>query len=75
MSHDVAALEMLMVKAQPPPEADYIIAYQKCKYAINIVSKLGHHLSSPTASDLLQGLFGLLGELIRSNNGYVCVYL
>ncbi|XP_065901844.1 epidermal growth factor receptor kinase substrate 8-like isoform X2 [Dysidea avara] len=64
-----AALEILMMKAQPPPEADYIVAYQKCKYAINVVSKLGHHLSSPTSSELLQGLFGLLGELIRSNNG------
>jgi len=70
-SPDVAALEILMMKAQPPPEADYIMAYQKCKCAINVVSKLGHHLSSPTSSELLQGLFGLLGELIRSNNGYV----
>ena len=61
-----------MMKAQPPAKDDYITVYQKCKYAINLVSKLGHHLSSPTAAELLQGLFGLLGELIRSNNGYVC---
>ena len=66
----VAALELLMAKAQPPAEEDYLVVYQKCKYAINLVSKLGHHLSSPSASELLQGLFGLLGELIRSNNGY-----
>jgi len=65
----IAALELLMMKAQPPAEEDYMTVYQKCKYAINLVSKLGHHLSSPTASELLQGLFGMLGELIRSNNG------
>lgn len=64
-----AALENLLKKAQPPNEAAFVLAYQKCKFAVNLAAKLGHHLSHPSASKILKSLFSLLEELIGYNKG------
>ena len=53
----VAALEALRKRAEPPTEMEFTITYQKIKYGINLVSKLGHHLSSPSPAQLLKGFF------------------
>lgn len=36
------ALEALKKRAEPPTEQEFIVTYQKCRYGINLVSKLGH---------------------------------
>ena len=64
-----AALENLLKKAQPPNEAAFVLAYQKCKFAVNLAAKLGHHLSHPSASKILKSLFILLEELVGCNKG------
>lgn len=60
-----------MRKAQSPSDADFIEVYQKAKYGINLIAKLGHHLSNPTAEMLLEGFFVYLREFIKKNKVYV----
>lgn len=67
----VAAMIALMKRAEPPQEAEFIITYQKCKYAINLVAKLGHHLQDPTSDKLLQGFFVYLKEFTKRNKRLV----
>ena len=66
-----AALEALRKKAEPPSEEEFLKAYFKCKYALNLIAKLGHHLSSPSASQLQRGIFGYIVDLVKINNGFV----
>ena len=69
ISANSAVLEALKKKAEPPSEAEFTRAYQKCKYGINIVAKLGHHLSSPDAGELVRGIFMYLRQLVNINKG------
>ena len=64
-----AALEALKRKAEPPSEQEFTETYRKCKYGINLISKLGHHLSSPSPTELLRGIFGHIKELVHLNKG------
>ena len=64
-----ATVEKLLKKAQSPGEAAFVVAYQKCKFAVNLAAKLGHHLSHPSASKILKSLFNLMEELIGCNKG------
>ena len=70
-AHLSAALEALKKKAAPPTEQEFVLAYQKCKYGINLVSKLGHHLSTPTPTQLLRGFFAYIQEMVNMNKGLV----
>lgn len=71
LSHFAAVLEALKKRAEPPTEQEFIVTYQKCKYAINLVSKLGHHLSSPSPTQLLKGFFVYIREMVNMNQGSV----
>jgi hypothetical protein len=62
-------LEALKKRAEPPTEQEFIVAYQKCKYGINLISKLGHHLSSPSPTQLLKGFFVYVQEMVNMNKG------
>lgn len=64
-----AVLEALKKKAEPPTEEEFIVAYEKCKYGINLISKLGHHLSSPSPTQLLKGFFVYIQEMVNLNQG------
>jgi hypothetical protein len=64
-----AALEELKEQAQPPEEMAFIATYQKCKFAINLTAKLGHHLSNPPAYKMIKSILGVLDELIGCNGG------
>lgn len=70
-----AALEALKKKAEPPTEQEFIVAYEKCKYGINLISKLGHHLSSPSPTKLLKGFFVYIQEMVNMNQGWVQEYI
>jgi len=63
-------LEALKRKAEPPNEQEFIVTYQKCKYGINQIAKLGHHLSSPSAGELLKEIFSYIQHFINLNKGY-----
>ena len=65
----LAVLEALKKKAEPPSEADFHKTYQKCKYGVNIIAKLGHHLSSPSPGELVKGIFAYLRQLVNINKG------
>ena len=65
----LAVLDTLMRKAQAPPEAEYVLVYQKCKYGINLIAKLGHHLSNPPANKLIEGFFHFLREFMKREKG------
>ena len=71
----LAALEVLRKRAEPPTEQEFITTYQKCKYGINLVSKLGHHLSSPSPTKLLKGFFKYIQEMVNMNQGLVNRFL
>ena len=45
------------MKAEPPSDEEVKDAYSKCKLALNLAAKLGHHLSSPSASQMQAGIF------------------
>lgn len=64
-----AVLEALRKKAEPPTETEFIRTYQKCKYGINLIAKLGHHLSSPSPGELVKGIFVYLRQLVHINKG------
>ena len=64
-----AVLEALKKKAEPPSETEFIKTYQKCKYGINLIAKLGHHLSSPSPGELVKGIFVYLRQLVQINKG------
>ncbi len=69
MSRPTAAFEALRKKAEPPSEQEFTVAYRKCKYAINLITKLGHHLSSPSPGQLVTGIFTHIQEFVQLNNG------
>ena len=65
-----AALEALRVKAEPPSEEEFKEMYGKCKFALNLIAKLGHHLSTPSASELLAGIFSnYIAHFVSINKG------
>ena len=66
----VAALEALRAKAEPPSEDEFKETYKKCKFALNLIAKLGHHLSAPSASELQAGVFSnYISKLVSINKG------
>ena len=66
----VAALEALRQKAEPPSEAQFKETYSKCKFALNVIAKLGHHLSAPSASELQAGIFSnYIAHFVLINKG------
>lgn len=65
-----AALEALRLKAEPPSEAEFKETYSKCKFALNLIAKLGHHLSAPSASELQAGIFSTyIARFVSINKG------
>ena len=52
-----AALEELKERAEPPSEVEFMEIYRKCKFALNLIAKLGHHLSAPSATEFQAGIF------------------
>ena len=60
-----------MRKTRSPSEAEFIQVYQKLKYGINLLAKLGHHLSNPSADEMLEGFFVYMREFIKKNKSYV----
>ena len=40
----MSVIEALMKRSQLRDDADFIVAFQKAKYGINLIAKLGHHL-------------------------------
>ena len=65
----------LMKKTQSPSEAEFIQVYQKLKYGINLLAKLGHHLSNPSADEMLEGFFVYMREFIKKNRSYVAYHV
>ena len=65
-----AAVEALRKKAAPPTEDEFSVSFQKCKFGINLIAKLGHHLSSPSPVELLKGIFGYIQEFVQLNKRY-----
>ncbi|XP_067913538.1 epidermal growth factor receptor kinase substrate 8-like protein 3b [Heterodontus francisci] len=49
-----------------PPEEEYKECLQKLKYAFNLISKLEAELQAPSALDLVNVLFQILGFILRS---------
>ncbi len=66
----LAVLEALKRKAEPPNEQEFIGTYEKCKYGINQIAKLGHHLSSPSAGQLVKEIFKYIQHFINLNKGW-----
>ena len=65
-----AVLEALRQKAEPPTEAEFKETYGKCKFALNLTAKLGHHLSAPSASELQAAIFAsYISHLVSINKG------
>ena len=46
------------------------MTFQKVKYALNLIAKLGHHLQNPTADKLAEGFFLYMREFTKKNKGY-----
>lgn len=63
----IDAITALRRKAQLPPEAEFVMTYQKCKFGFNLIAKLGHHLQKPTGEKLMEGFFQYLREFTRRN--------
>lgn len=67
-------MEDLKKRAEPPTEEEFVITFQKCKYGINLIAKLGHHLSSPSPHKLLKGIFLYIRDMVNLNKGYKFTY-
>ncbi|EDO29184.1 predicted protein [Nematostella vectensis] len=65
----VKADSQLALEARPPPEADFVDAFQKFKHAFNLLARLRQHIHNPNASELVHYLFVPLSLLIRCTNG------
>jgi hypothetical protein len=72
-----AGIRKLTQKAQLPSDAEFVMTYQKIKYAINLVAKLGHHLLDPPADIMLEKVFVYLKEFMKKNQYivYICAEL
>ncbi|CAI8029603.1 Epidermal growth factor receptor kinase substrate 8-like protein 1 [Geodia barretti] len=67
--HD-AAIEELRLRAEPPSEEEFKEVYRKCKFALNLITKLGHHLSAPSASELQAAIFShYVSHFVSINKG------
>jgi hypothetical protein len=66
-----------MQRIQSPSDEEFITVYQKIKYAINLVAKLGHHLLDPPADIMLEKVFVYLKEFMKKNQYivYICAEL
>jgi len=53
----------------PPSEDQFFVAFQKCKFGINLIAKLGHHLSSPSPQRLLKGFLAYVRDMVNLNKG------
>lgn len=62
-----AVIESLAKKAQLPSDSDFVVAYQKVKFGINVLAKLGHHLQSPSVPNLLEAFFKFITEFVKRN--------
>ena len=63
-------MEELRLKAEPPGEEEFKEIYSKCKFAINLIAKLGHHLSAPSASEFQAGIFSnYISHFVSVNKG------
>ena len=70
--HLVAAMDELRLRAEPPSEEEFKEIYSKCKFALNLIAKLGHHLSAPSASELQAGIFSVyISHFVSINKGWV----
>ncbi|CAI8029605.1 Epidermal growth factor receptor kinase substrate 8 [Geodia barretti] len=66
--HD--AIEELRLRAEPPSEEEFKEVYRKCKFALNLITKLGHHLSAPSASELQAAIFShYVSHFVSINKG------
>ena len=65
-----AVIESLTKKAKMPPTEDFVVAFQKVKFGINLISKLGHHLQHPSAPQLLDAFFTFTKEFVKRNKRY-----
>lgn len=61
----------LKKQATPPSKEQFIQVYQLSKLGINLLAKLSHHLTSPSASELLTSIFKYILEFVQINKGYV----
>ena len=52
--------------ALPPGRSELVDAFQKSRYAINILGKLGHHLRNPSCTEILN----LLLETVKGLSDY-----
>ncbi|XP_020908683.1 epidermal growth factor receptor kinase substrate 8 [Exaiptasia diaphana] len=59
----------LAIEAKPPPESDFIDAFQKFKHAFNLLGRLRPYLHHPNAAELVHYLFVPLSLLVRCTNG------
>jgi hypothetical protein len=64
-------------RTRTPSDEEFITVYQKIKYAINLVAKLGHHLLDPPADIMLEKVFVYLKEFMKKNQYivYICAEL
>ena len=45
--------------------------FQKLKFGINLISKLGHHLQNPSAQQLIDAIFTYITEFVKRTKGLV----
>ncbi|XP_060891471.1 epidermal growth factor receptor kinase substrate 8-like protein 2 isoform X2 [Labrus mixtus] len=57
---------MLTLRAKPPTEAEFVDSLQKLKLAFNLLAKLKKHIQNPSASELVNFLFGPLELVLQS---------
>ena len=66
-----AIIESLTRKSQLPAEEEFIDGFQKLKFGINLIAKLGHHLQQPAAPQLLESFFSYAKEFVKKTKRYI----
>ncbi|XP_056144455.1 epidermal growth factor receptor kinase substrate 8-like protein 1a [Lampris incognitus] len=62
-------VDLLTMKACPPPEEEFVDIFQKIKYSLSLLDRLKSFISEPDSPELLHHVFVPLGLMVKTTGG------